>query len=129
MAYPADICEDLNREHANDMHKEHETEDQDRLAKLPRPVQIIDNILTLNDGPAWGGRLTIKCSESAEAIQYMMQILRDCQSHLDSCADVLRKSCTADGVFDGESDNDARLDCEAMEDLSRRIEEIHRRGV
>jgi hypothetical protein len=129
MGYPADICEELNREHANDMHEEHEMGEQDRLAKLPRPVQIIDNILTLNDGPEWGGRLTLKCSESAEAIKYMMQILRDCQSHLDSWVDVLRTGCTVDGVFDDECDNDARLDCEAMEDLIRRIEEIHRRGA
>ena len=111
----------------NDRHKEHEVEEQDRLAKLPRPVQIIDNILTLSDGPEWGGRLTLQCSESAEAIKYMMRILRDCQSHLDSRVDVLRTECTVDGVFDDGCDNDARLDCEAMEDLSQRIEEIHRR--
>ena len=104
-------------------------EERDRLAKLPRPVQIIDNILTIDEGHEWGGRLTPKCSESAEAIRYMMQILRDCQSHLDTWADVLRTGCAIDGLFDDSSDTDARGDCMAMEDLSRRIEEIHRRGA
>jgi hypothetical protein len=133
MVYPADICEELNREHANDMHREREmagkkTERQKQHDKLPRPVQIIDDILTLAEKPEWGGRLALKCSESAEAIRYMMRILRDCQSHLDSWVDVLRTGCTVDGAFDDETDNDARVDCLAMEDLSRRIEEIHRRG-
>ena len=116
------------------MHMEHEMESeknewQQRHDKLPRPVQIIDNILTLSDGPEWGGRLTLKCSESAEAIKYMMQILSDCQSHLDALVDVLRVGCTVDGVFDDDCDISAREDCLAMEDLSRRITEIIHRGA
>jgi hypothetical protein len=82
-------------------------------------MQVLAKELQSDDGVA-----NAAIAEAAERLERLAELLTKVKPHLEREARQLRETGTADGIWRPEDNEDACLDCLAMEAIARGIEEV-----